>query len=456
MKKFLLLLTMCVAVTFVKAQTMKENCKDTTYKYSHDTTLVSTAIDFIVPLMHVSEDSAKIVKCGWLCQIGWSDPKISYQYFNDTSYSYDTTWKDVYTSSVTSHDTTRKKCDTTYSYDNKKQITGLIVRSFDWVQTAKPDLNFLRTINNIVIRINWSDLQPTESGELNTSYIDGALSWAANLNKQYGLNITFKLRIINGIYAPQWLKDKVGSIAISGSQSGSVEDTGTGTCTKFWSTAFMPYWSALQKKLAAIYDNNSLIAEVVNSATAVGSGEALIRAVGNAGALATNRDNYLKAGYTSAADLTAVYASINAMKVWKHTNIGMSLTPWQVISTKVTEEETTTNLISDSLSKAFGTRAVLGNNGLRTGDSKNGIDWIAGGIMYDIALHFIACRLKYGASIFYQTATDWRTAVPIADVLNQGLAFDASSIELPNTEKQISTDMTADQLEYYDDLYQDN
>ena len=53
------------------------------------------------------------------------------------------------------------------------------------------------------------------------------------------------------------------------------------------------------------------------------------------------------------------------------------------------------------------TDAVLGNNGLRTGDAPgmHGKDWSPGGKMYELEMFYLQMHKKYGSGIYNQTAS---------------------------------------------------
>ena len=217
-------------------------------------------------------------------------------------------------------------------------------------------------------------------------------------------------------------------------------------CPKFWAKDYQDAWASLQVRLAAKYDANPVILEVINSGTSATSGEALIRGPRK------NYNSYLTTGYTKALDMASVYASIRAMTPWKQTNIGMCITPVQNIGVNTGEEEEiqSTQKIIDSLGYYFGSRVCVGNNGLRTAEAaKSGDDWRPGGIMFNLQQQFAAARTKYGMKIYYQLATEWRQGgnEGIAGALNRGAdEFKVAALELPGSEKKLKEGFTLAQL----------
>lgn len=340
---------------------------------------------------------------------------------------------------------TYKYVDSIYTIPAKKAFTGFYTRQAEWVDTADNllDTAFLSRVSGLVLRVFWRDIQPNENGPLNVSYITSYINFATKIKQRYNIDIKFKLRIVPGIYAPQWAKDKAGIFDIT---KGDWEEMEENDCIIWWNNKFVTMWTNLQTKLAAIYDTNQYINGVVMSATTVETGEALIRKVSN-----QSKTEFLQSGYTSAKDLNAVYGCMNAMKAWKQTNIEMSITPWVVINKNelVHEVIDTTINIQDSLCRMFGTRAVVGNNGLRTPDGHNGDDWDIGGKMYNLCMSYINVKNKYKANIFFQTAAVDRQGTNIEQTIEKGIIYKATAIELPGTQKKIQDTLTLSELSTY-------
>ena len=344
----------------------------------------------------------------------------------------------------------------TYTLKSKAQLTGNATRQSDWVDTSAAGMNvmYFRNVPVIVLRMDWADLQPTETGQLNTSYIDKYIIWANRVNAQYGLKIKFKLRLVTGVGSPDWVKKKVGTFILTseGYEDVSGLNWRDSNCVKFWTSAFMPCFDNLMSKLSKKYDTSLMISEVVNSATATGTGEALIRAVSNSGGGLKRKNSYLAAGYTIQADFDAVIASINVMaKYWKKTNVGMAITLWETIdSKKVQKDSVRSRQVAEYLCKTFSVRAVIGNNGLGTPG------WETGGDETKLGQMFMKMKATYGNYIYYQTAAPAKMISPIKDILNLGLVYGSSLVELPEPPNKILQRLTQGELLIYNQAYQNN
>ena len=361
-----------------------------------------------------------------------------------------------------SYDSAYKIYDTIYSNTKdtvvqsilpKPQLSGNATRQADWLDTLHPNIDYLKAVQAVVIKVDWKDLQ-NEKGELTPQIPDAYIAWADRMNKTYGLHIRFKLRIVPGVEAPDYVKKAVGTFILTNAGYENVAGLQgrDSNCVKFWKPEFMPYWEDFQKKLAAKYDGNEFIAEVVNSATSTATGESLIRAVANAGGGLTRKQSYIAAGYTIDADYKAITASIDVMaKYWKRTNCGMAITIWENINTgKVTKDITKSQSIAEYLCKAFGSRAVIGNNGLGT----NG--WQAGGDDLQLASYFQSLQKTYNNGIYYQTAAPGSMITTMKGVLDLGLQYGCSLVELPQPPDKLLTTISNADLTVYNGKFTAN
>ena len=361
-----------------------------------------------------------------------------------------------------SYDSAYKIYDTIYSNTKdtvvqsilpKPQLSGNATRQADWLDTLHPNIDYLKAVQAVVIKVDWKDLQ-NEKGELTPQTPDAYIAWADRMNKTYGLHIRFKLRIVPGVEAPDYVKKAVGTFILTNAGYENVAGLQgrDSNCVKFWKPEFMPYWEDFQKKLAAKYDGNEFIAEIVNSATSTATGESLIRAVANAGGGLTRKQSYIAAGYTIDADYKAVLASIDVMsKYWKRTNCGMAITIWENISSsKVTKDITKSQSVAEYLCKTFGSRAVLGNNGLGT----NG--WQAGGDDLQLASYFQSLQKTYNNGIYYQTAAPGSMITTMKGVLDLGLQYGCSLVELPQPPDKLLTTISNADLTVYNGKFTAN
>ncbi len=384
--------------------------------------------------------------------------KFKYYIQYDTVYSAEQVIKIIDTSYFIHTETVTGWCDSIIPtvISIKPQLTGNATRQADWLDTNRIDLTYMKNVGVIVLKVDWATLQPSQN-VIDTKYIDAWLSWAERFNKANKLNVRFKLRIVPGVAAPDFVKKAVGTFVLSGigyETVAGLQDRDS-NCVKFWEPVYMAYWDNFQRLLAARYDGNDLIAEVVNSATSTATGESLIRAVSNAGGGLIRKNSYLAAGYTIDKDYAAVLASIEVMaKYWHRTNVGMAITVWETIDgNRVGKDINRSKAIAEYLCKTFGSRSVIGNNGLGTPG------WEPGGEDYNLGQYFISLKQQYGASIYYQTAAPASIISSlngVKGVLDLGLSMRASLVELPQPPQTLLKTLSTNDLLLYNNRYQSN
>ena len=126
-----------------------------------------------------------------------------------------------------------------------------------------------------------------------------------------------------GIHAPDWAKHR-------GGKPVKMRDTRRQRrhVPRFWTGKFGKAYAALQKKLAARYDGNTTLAEVVISRCTTFYAEPFIRQT----SITANRKALKRAGYTKAKDQACHKAQINAHRVWKRTRAGLAFNPAQFVT----------------------------------------------------------------------------------------------------------------------------
>lgn len=323
----------------------------------------------------------------------------------------------------------------------KEPMSGLIDR-------AEPATGpHASVVDAFVVRVDWSELQPeqepgTDHGaELDTTTIDQALAVAG------AEGMTVRLRVVGGIHAPGWAKALDGA-AIPWYSDGAP----VGTIGRFWSARYGAAYQNLQERLAARYDDDPLIADVVISRCTTEFAEPYIRQTGQ---LALNRPGLQAAGYTSAADDQCHFDEIDAHDVWKSTRSYLAFNPYQRIDdgtwTASVDLPFTYQMI-DYCRAALGERCVLGNNSLEPDRPSSYYQMYA----------YIAAK---GGPISYQTATAAKVcngqapclAATWNPTLEMALTYGANAVELPRGGTGYTTWPVADPppdrgLGYYDDL----
>lgn len=350
-------------------------------------------------------------------------------------------------------DPVSENTDTAQALVLKPQMAGLVARSFDYVDTLNPDINLLRIVNGIVLKVHWRDIQPTNGSTIvHPNEIDHAIAFAQRLNQQNpGLDLKIKLRVHCGVFSPEWLKKKAGAFDIAPSGDYLSDNPADTRVPCFWKNDYQVAFAALQQQLAKEYDQVAEIAEVVNAGTGVVFAETFMRKAGTKGKTRQNTINYLAAGYTVSLDEAAIKKSIDAMLAWKQTRISMAFNPFSKIvsATDVEDDPQKAVAIMEYFIQTLGPQAVLGNNGLRDDNADNAERWQAGGGMYTVSQAMKNFHDKKGNGIYYQTAAGGKLG-DFSEVIRLGVELGAGSIELPGGSASFLRNYTMDQLKEFD------
>jgi hypothetical protein len=367
-----------------------------------------------------------------------------------------------YTDTIITTTSLPKYCDSIiYSNKVKAPLSGLAIRQQTWFNSTNPDTAWLNAMGgNIVLRINLYNLWPSEN-TFDFSPIDSWIDWAKNLEAQ-GVPIHFKLRVISGTFAPQWLRIAAGAFPIDSTGFSSLPGSGiaSDSCLKFWSEEAKAYNAVLQSTLAARYDTSRFISTVTITATGIGTGEPFEWATSSSGAGLNRRNQFIAAGATNANLQAAIASEIYADTVWKYTNIELCANPFQPVNPAANVSVPITETFIDQAAALYGTRLSIGNNGLRTTAAPDGAKWAApSGSMYLLENYGLAKRSAFGTKQYNQTASESQMGGygNLLSVLNAGaMTWKDILIELPDVEKKIKANLTNTQLKYYRDLLKAN
>lgn len=286
----------------------------------------------------------------------------------------------------------------------KPVLTGLLDR-----QGPPPAAYSGTAVRGFVVKVNWSDLQPTEGGPIaSNNAIDQAIAQArlvAATHAGFGL----KLRVYGGVYAPTWAKTLGGApVQVTNPQSGR-----SATVGRFWTDAYRNAYDDLQRKLADKYDTVPEVREVVVSRCTTFFAEPFIRNKGDAQTVA----NLFDAGFNTAADHQCHQQQLEAHQVWQHTRSDLELNPYQDIEQKgrASVDEAFTESMMQYCRAVLGARCVLENN--------SASDPPKYPRMYT-AMH------QLGGPTAFQTATGAKVG-DLFTVLNWAVDQGAGSVELP-------------------------
>jgi hypothetical protein len=215
----------------------------------------------------------------------------------------------------------------------------------------------LAVTGGVAVSVSWSDLQPTPNGPIAANNpLDQAIASIRAINQANHLNLGIRARVLAGINAPDWAKALGGApVTVSGTQTSA-----QGTIGRFWTDPFGAAYDALQRKLAAKYDNVPEVREVTASRCTTIFAEPLIRQASDA----VTVSNLLLAGYNDAADDRCQHQMIDAHQVWVHTRTGMAFNPYQHPDGSTSDTAATLRYMQ-YCRQTLGPRCVLENNSIR-------------------------------------------------------------------------------------------
>lgn len=288
----------------------------------------------------------------------------------------------------------------------KPLLTGLLSRE------GPPPAGLEAVVRSYALRVNWKDLQPT-AGSLVTTALDADLAAAAARGARV------KLRVFAGVNSPDWAKQ------LGGQPVAMIDpfDGKTGSVPRFWTPEFGAAYANLQTMLAARYDANPVVAEVVVSRCSAFYPEPFLRQTSNA----DNRAALLAAGYTMDADKACHRAQVDAHQVWAQTHSGLAFNPAQFVSAAgaaVADDAFTAEMMSYCRSR-LGSRCVLENMSIRSPISS--LDPNPAQPRYQRMYDAMAAQ---GPPLAFQTAVEDRIG-DCAATLDWAITMHAAHVELP-------------------------
>jgi hypothetical protein len=295
----------------------------------------------------------------------------------------------------------------------KPLLTGLVSRD-------DPSTDELAgVVRSSSVRILWKHLQPTGADSLDPTRIDQELARPGTKR--------VRLRVFAGMHSPDWVKhlaggpvpDFVDPFDVVAGQPPKTEDI-----PRFWTPEVGAAYANLQRLLAARYDGDPRIAEVVISRCSAFYPEPFLRQASDA----ANRAKLVEAGYTVAADRQCHEEQIEAHRVWTTTRSSLAVNPAQLVESAdrhVVDLDFTTEMMSHCRT-TLGKRCVLSNNSIR---------WPLSDLDKDRPQEAYYQRMydamaALGPPVAFQTAVGARIG-DCAETLRWAVAFPAASVELP-------------------------
>ena len=173
-------------------------------------------------------------------------------------------------------------------YGLKPLLKGLVIRSdirpgyasslpgFENPNNINPGQpnDWPKYVDGIVVQEEWANVQPTKA-KLNTKTIDEAIQAVQSFNENHkNQELKIKLRIFAGIYSPEWVRDEIGSTALT-FYPDSKDQTKTQEVylPHFWNAPFKIRYENFQKALADKYDNHPLVSEIAITGCMIASAD---------------------------------------------------------------------------------------------------------------------------------------------------------------------------------------
>ncbi len=299
----------------------------------------------------------------------------------------------------------------------KPILRGLLDRN------GLPPAAYVPSLGGFVVSVRWGDLEPSPSGSLAPdNAIDQAITRVRALNATDHTDLGLKLRILAGVWAPDWVKHLGGApILLLNPQSAT-----DGTIGRFWTAPYGQAYDRLENLLAAKYDAVPEIREVTISRCTTFYDEPLIRDT----AYAPNDTALLAAGYSIAADEDCQREEIDANKVWEHTHSDLAFNPYELVNADGFNrtDELFTQAMMQYCRQVLGAACVLENNSLRDPPQQG-------------YLAMYASMKQLGQPLAFQTATVARVG-NLPSTLAYAVSLGANSVELPGGYESLGTPAT--------------
>jgi len=280
-------------------------------------------------------------------------------------------------------------------------------------------------VTNVMANAGWKDLQASPGAGITAGNpIDKMLAKRPNGD--------FHVRLYFGRRSPDW------ALNLGWVDTHDAYDNVDARSPRWWEADVQQAQLDFLTRLAVKYDGKVALIFMATPMTVYA--EPFIRGISDA----TTRKNLLAAGYTREKDMAAFDFMLKAFDVFKKTRLGLAFNPFQYVKPDGTgaQDVNFTNSFMDKMRTAFGPRAHVQNNSIRTPTlGKPGSSY---GQMYD--------HMKGLKPSGYQTATEPRVG-DYAKTIEWAIAQGAQSVELS---PGFHNHLTAAQLLKYDQALKAN
>ena len=289
-------------------------------------------------------------------------------------------------------------------------------------QNIKIPAAYQGIVNNFVLMLDWSKIQPGNSNELNTTFIDDAIREAK------AKNMHIKLRILAGIHSPTWVKNLEGGPFDVYDIDGTTGQQFSGTAPKYWTASVKSAYSNLMTKLAAKYDTDPTVLSVTNSLCTTIFAEPFIKNLDEG----NNMTSFYAAGMTTELDKQCQNESVDIHNAaWKYTRTETAINPLSYKGTDASGNNIEKFDVDFSIAwvgrcrQVMGARCIMGNNGFNATAGPAGSN-------YRRVIGAIICQGN--PPPYFQTrqqAVITSTGNTLAGVLSYAVRVGAGMVELP-------------------------
>lgn len=214
------------------------------------------------------------------------------------------------------------------------------------------------TFAGVVVNLSWRQLEPTE-GQLDTTALDAALTRIRAYNDEHPATpLRATVRVWPGPNAPDWAKRLDGPPV---HVNLVVATTLRLTVGRVWAPGYRTAWRRLQDRLATRYDADPLVAETSAVSCSTITAESIL-VPSDAESVAALHE----AGFTDAAFRTCLMESPADYAAWRNTSIGVFVNPYRTLDSGPPRLDYAVDEdYMRAWRKAFGSRAILANAGLK-------------------------------------------------------------------------------------------
>ena len=325
----------------------------------------------------------------------------------------------------------------------KLQIKGVVDRdpyNFNKavnLQNVDIPANYEQIVNNFVLKIDWSRIQPNSQNDFATTHIDDAISEAK------AKNMRIKLRVMAGIHAPGWAKQIDGGPFTAYDIDKVTGEVFTGSSPKYWTINYKNAYDQLMSKLAGRYDSNNTVGSVVNSMCTTIFAEPFIKNLGDVDPSTgqmPNMTSFYNAGLTDTLDKDCHNNSVDVhAQNWKRTRTETAINPLSYKGTNSSDEIVEKFDPDFSIAwiercrQVLGERCIMGNNGFNATSGPAGSN-------YRRVIGAIICQ---GNPPPYFQSRQWEalqsSGKTLEEVIQYGINVGAGMIEMPYEYKTTAT-----------------